>query len=365
MGPLNMTKIHRKRIPFMLFAVAVLLPNFCLGANPLEADLTRELKDKIVIFRAFPTGARARFDRDGKLISGGPSGYWSSDGMVEIENVSIKHDRLRLNGRRVLNVFDHGKGTFSNLTTKQDFEAELQLDPSWQDMNAVKPLLDAVILRDPKELVNLVPDYWKPCVEGTHKVGERWDCGRAPARTAKNEAEISKPPVSPAAVQASTTAVVPADSTAGRPDEVKRAPDQPNEADGKDSADTKMVTSPEAAAGEGKGEASSDVGKAVPAETKPGLYKVGKGVTPPKAEYTPDPSYNEPARKAKLQGTTLLWIVINSRGEVERVKISRPLGAGLDDKAVEAVKRWKFQPATLNGKPVAVQVNVEMKFRLY
>jgi len=113
------------------------------------------------------------------------------------------------------------------------------------------------------------------------------------------------------------------------------------------------------------GAISSNVGEAAPAEIGPGLYKVGKGVTPPKAEYTPDPSYNEAARKASLQGRTLLWIVINSRGEVERVKISRPLGAGLDDKAVEAVKRWKFRPATLNGQPVAVQVNVEMNFRLY
>jgi TonB family protein len=96
-----------------------------------------------------------------------------------------------------------------------------------------------------------------------------------------------------------------------------------------------------------------------------GAYRVGGGVSAPKALYSPDPEYSEEARKAKYQGTVLLWIVVGPDGRPREVKVSRPLGMGLDEKAVEAVKLWKFEPAKLNGQPVAVQVNVEVSFHLY
>jgi TonB family protein len=47
------------------------------------------------------------------------------------------------------------------------------------------------------------------------------------------------------------------------------------------------------------------------------------------------------------------------------MKVVRPLGMGLDQKALDAVKQWKFEPAMKDGKPVAVQINVEVNFRLY
>jgi len=96
-----------------------------------------------------------------------------------------------------------------------------------------------------------------------------------------------------------------------------------------------------------------------------GAFRVGGGVSAPRAIYAPDPEYSEEARKAKYQGTCVLWLVVGPDGRPRELKIARSLGLGLDEKAIEAVKTWKFEPAMKDGKPVAVQINVEVSFRLY
>ncbi len=96
-----------------------------------------------------------------------------------------------------------------------------------------------------------------------------------------------------------------------------------------------------------------------------GVFRVGGGVSAPRALDTPDPEYSEEARKAKYQGTCVLWLIVGPDGKPRDVKVARALGMGLDQKAIEAVKTWKFQPAMKDGKPVAVQINVEVNFRLY
>jgi periplasmic protein TonB len=96
-----------------------------------------------------------------------------------------------------------------------------------------------------------------------------------------------------------------------------------------------------------------------------GVFRVGGGVSPPKTLYAPDPEYSEEARKAKFQGTCVLWLIVGPDGRPRDIHIARSLGLGLDEKAIEAVKQWKFEPAMKDGKPVAVQINVEVDFRLY
>jgi protein TonB len=96
-----------------------------------------------------------------------------------------------------------------------------------------------------------------------------------------------------------------------------------------------------------------------------GAFKVGGGVSAPKPIYAPDPEYSEEARKAKYQGTCVLWLVVGPDGKARDIRVARTLGLGLDEKAMEAVKTWKFEPAMKDGKPVAVQINVEVTFRLY
>jgi periplasmic protein TonB len=96
-----------------------------------------------------------------------------------------------------------------------------------------------------------------------------------------------------------------------------------------------------------------------------GLYRGGEGVTTPRAIYDRNPEYSEEARKSRTQGTVVLSVIVDAAGNARNVRVVRSLGMGLDQKAIEAVERWKFQPAIKDGYAVAVQVNVEVNFRLY
>jgi len=95
-----------------------------------------------------------------------------------------------------------------------------------------------------------------------------------------------------------------------------------------------------------------------------GVYRVGGGISPPVPLYKVEPEYSEEARKAKFQGTVILSIVVDERGMPGSFRVVRPLGLGLDEKAIEAVQKWRFRPAYKDGKPVAVMATVEVNFRL-
>jgi protein TonB len=95
-----------------------------------------------------------------------------------------------------------------------------------------------------------------------------------------------------------------------------------------------------------------------------GAYRPGNGVTNPVPISRPEPQYSEEARKAKWQGAVLLSLVVDENGKPTDIKVIRPLGLGLDEQAIEAVSHWTFKPGTLNGKPVKVQAQIEVTFRL-
>jgi periplasmic protein TonB len=96
-----------------------------------------------------------------------------------------------------------------------------------------------------------------------------------------------------------------------------------------------------------------------------GVFRVGGGVSAPRPIYDPDPDYSEEARKAMYQGTVLLWLIVGPDGKPRDVRVQHSLGMGLDEKAIEAVRQWKFEPAMKDGQPVAVEVNIEVNFHLY
>ena len=96
-----------------------------------------------------------------------------------------------------------------------------------------------------------------------------------------------------------------------------------------------------------------------------GVFRVGGGVTAPRVIYSPDPEFTEEARKAKYQGTVVLWIVVGPDGRTRDIRVQRSLGMGLDENAIAAIRQWKFEPARKDGVAVAVQVSVEVSFRLY
>jgi TonB family protein len=96
-----------------------------------------------------------------------------------------------------------------------------------------------------------------------------------------------------------------------------------------------------------------------------GLYHIGGGVSNPILIYAPDPEFSDEARRAKYQGICVVGLIVDPSGNPQRVHIVRPLGMGLDEKALEAVREYKFKPAQFKGKAVAVEVNIEVNFRIY
>ena len=94
------------------------------------------------------------------------------------------------------------------------------------------------------------------------------------------------------------------------------------------------------------------------------VYRVENGITPPHAIVSPDPVYAEEAQREHVEGTVILWLIIDEHGLPHDIKVARSAGHGLDEKAIEAVRQWRFDPARKDGNPVAVQINIEVKFRL-
>ena len=96
-----------------------------------------------------------------------------------------------------------------------------------------------------------------------------------------------------------------------------------------------------------------------------GVFKIGGGVSPPTVVFKVDPEYSEEARKAKFQGTCIVQIIVGVDGRPRDIHVVRTLGLGLDEKAVEAISKYKFEPGKKDGTPVATIANIEVTFRLY
>jgi periplasmic protein TonB len=95
-----------------------------------------------------------------------------------------------------------------------------------------------------------------------------------------------------------------------------------------------------------------------------GVQRVGHGVTAPALLHKVEPEYSEEARKAKYQGTVTLYVEVDPTGKATHIRVLRSLGLGLDEKAIQAVSKWRFSPGTKDGKPVSVAATIEVNFRL-
>jgi TonB family protein len=95
-----------------------------------------------------------------------------------------------------------------------------------------------------------------------------------------------------------------------------------------------------------------------------GVFRVGGGVSAPVLLFKKEPEYSEEARKAKYQGTVVLYVEVTEDGKAANMRVLRSLGLGLDEKAMEAVRQWKFKPGYKDGRPVKVAATIEVNFRL-
>jgi TonB family protein len=122
--------------------------------------------------------------------------------------------------------------------------------------------------------------------------------------------------------------------------------------------------------GNGTGIGSGTGGGLGPGEgggTGGGAFRAGvNGVGTPTCIYCPDPLYSDEARKAKYQGTVVLNVIITADGRATDIHVAKGPGLGLEEKAIEMVRTWRFKPALgPNGRPVAVSIPIEVTFRLF
>jgi periplasmic protein TonB len=109
----------------------------------------------------------------------------------------------------------------------------------------------------------------------------------------------------------------------------------------------------------------SGLGPGSGGNTGGGPRRIGGGVSQPQLIYSVEPEFSEEARKAKVAGNVLVNLWVDTNGNPSHVHVIRGVGMGLDEKAVEAVKQYRFKPAMENGKPVLVELNVEVNFQIF
>ena len=97
-----------------------------------------------------------------------------------------------------------------------------------------------------------------------------------------------------------------------------------------------------------------------------GLFRIGGGVSAPVPIVSPEAEFSDEARRAKYQGVCLVSLIVDAQGNPQNPRVIRALGMGLDEKALEAVRKYKFKPALKDGRtPVPVMITIEVNFRLY
>ena len=170
------------------------------------------------------------------------------------------------------------------------------------------------------------------------------------------ETPAPPPPPPPPAVQAPVKSI-PADTP-----ESPGLPDAPPREPSRGSGDRGGVGS---GSGQGIGEGSGGgFGAGTGGGTGGGVYQPGAGIDPPTLVKEVRPLYTDEARRQRIQGDVILEIVVRSDGSVGSIRVRRSLGGGLDQRAIEAVRQWRFNPARRHGTPVDVAVEVAVEFKL-
>jgi periplasmic protein TonB len=116
--------------------------------------------------------------------------------------------------------------------------------------------------------------------------------------------------------------------------------------------------------GLGSGDGSG-IGPGSGGNTGGGVFHIGGGVSKPIVLYSVDPEFSEEARKAKFSGNVEVYLVVDESGNPSHIRVVRPIGMGLDEKAIEAVRQYKFKPAMKDGKPVKVDLYIDVNFQIF
>ena len=297
----------------MLRPISILLLCIVAGtattSTPDAENALKQFEGKVLVLRHPLEGSSQEYDAAGKVLKGGDEGPWTVYGGVLIDKVALSPDKLRVQGRRMLFLFL--KGQFTAMEFKR---LKRPVDPPFPPSVELEIALDRPL--DSGEDARAVLDRMfaldtKSLLES---LPEFW---RGPLT-----------------------------------DQLVYDPSRGREAEFRMELPPPGIRQPDRKA------APETIGADQP-------FHVGAGVAAPKATFTPEPKFSDIARYEKFQGTVVLDVIVGKDGAIHRIRLVRPLGLGLDESARSTIQTWRFQPATRNGQPVAVEMNIEVAFNLY
>lgn len=299
--------MHRRLNVFLL---CVLVGGATASAKDAQSAL-KEFEGKVLVLRHPLQGSSQEYDAEGKVLKGGDDGPWTVYGGLLIEKVALSPDKLRFEGRRILFLFLKGKFTameFKRLKRPVD----PPFPPSVQLEIALDRPLDSASAEEAQAVLGRV--FALNTKSLLDSLPEFW---RGPLD-----------------------------------DELIYDPLQKREAEFRMELPSRGIPKP----------AHKIRPNVIVADQ---VFHVGAEVTAPKATFTPEPKFTDIARYEKFQGTLVVDLIVGKDGAAHRIRLVRPLGLGLDESARSMIQTWRFEPATKNGQPVAVEMNVEVAFNLY
>jgi TonB family protein len=291
------------------------------AADELEQYLRDKYDDKTFVLREFYPGERLKYDSAGMSTGSAVPGDWTVNGFVHVTSLSLSGQRLKIKTDRLLllnsgqifgfaTIQQSGSKKKEKATRASGLQIEVEFDPTGITAEKADSALSKIFLTAQDRIAYLVPDYWKPCVlAASTGVGrkEYIACGFLP-------------------------------EFAAIPGVISNSDDHAESVHSYD--------------GEVK---ASDLG----------VVPMGTGVTPPRCLSCVDPDYSTEARELGYRGAVGLLFVVDKTGQVRNIRVLRPLGLGLERKAVESLRKWQFSPAEKDGQPVAVELRTQMNFHLY
>jgi TonB family protein len=308
-------------VSFRLCVIAVPL-NLVLLAVAVQAQtsdvqqhLRNQYENKIFLLRGFYSDDQLRYDATGAPIGTPSPGFWTIDGFVLVTDAKAHGQSLVLKGRR-MPVISVGQGfQFQADSPKKrkktpSFEIEAKLGPG-SPVEEADAVAAKIFLTERDSLVAILPVYWQTCMSAglNELIDPKSPCCRFSA-------------------------------------ELLAIPGVNSHAD--------LGSNPE------KGQTT------LPESQMVHVFRIGKDISPPRMVFAPQPQYSDLAKHTSLQGVVTLGVIVDDQGVPRNVHILSPLGAGLDEQAVAAIRTWRFKPAEQEGHgPVAVEIAVEVDFHLY
>lgn len=269
-------------------------------AQEVEQSLKQQLEGKVLVLRHSLQGNSQEYDSDGKVLKGGAEGPWTLYGRIKVDEVELSADNLLLKGHRVDYKLDPSVGQLAPFVNKIRMQVKVSFQQPPKNLVEVDEMLGRVFAFTKKDVVDSASELWRAYLDA--------NIGPKPQPEKKVEAPGPQ-----------------ADQTDKRPELLVRGANSPEDK-----------------------------------ETRP--FRIGRGVQAPQALFTPEPEFPDKANHENFQGIVILNVIVDKTGKVQNIRLVRPLGMGMEEAAVAALKTWRFKPAEREGEPVAVEMNIEVAF---